>query len=261
MAADFWLGVVQTTIGSAVGFVFGILAFHHQQRRQSSKKEKNEWRAALGAVNRLTTAAGANIEALANSKLQIISDLRSEVEKMKAASEEINETSGAERAKKIPNLVALSESMRHFYMSLPDTSVMAPPEFDEYSSLSKDMPALMLFVHRAMGMMQEQNELIRSRNALIALHAHESGTGDGMTAERIVYYSNMLAGQGEAICEYTDFALDFWRLVLDQIRAYMTAKAIGEFFLEYRHVPEAVKAMPKEELFPLMREKLATFEA
>lgn len=260
MACNFWLGVAQTTIGSAVGFVLGIFAFHHQQRRQSAKKEKDDWRAALDALNRVTTAAGANIEALANSKLQLISDLRSEVEKMKAASEEIYKIPVAERAKNIPDLVALSESMLHFYMSLPETSVMAPPGFGEYSSLSKDMPALTLFVHRAMGMMQELNEQIRSRNALIAQHAHEGGTGDGMNAERIVYYSNMLSGQGEAICESTDFALDFWRLVLDQIKAYMTAKAKGEHFLEYKLVPEAVKAMPKEELFPLMREQLATFE-
>ncbi|MBL4692943.1 MAG: hypothetical protein JKY92_06395 [Magnetovibrio sp.] len=259
MVADFWLGVAQTTIGSAVGFVFGIFAFHHQQLRQSAKKEKDDWRAALDALNRLTTAAGANIEALVNSKLQLINDLRPEVEKMKAASEDAYKTPRAERAKKITNLIAQSEAMLHFYMSLPETSVMAPPEFGEYSSLSKEMPALTMFVHRAMGMMQELNEQIRSRNALIAQQAQESGTGDGLTAERVIYYSSMLSGQGEAICQNTNFALDFWRLVLDQIKAYMTAKAKGEHFFEYTLVPEAVKAMPKEELFPLMRQQLATF--
>ncbi len=259
MAADFWLGVVQTTIGSAVGFMFGIFAFHHQQRLQSDKKKKNDWLAALDALCRLSTAAGANIEALANSKLQLINDLRAEVEKMKSATEEAYKTPGPERVKKIPELLALSESMQHFYMSLPETSVMDPPEFGEYSSLSKDMPALTMFVHRAMGMMKEQNEHIRSRNALIAQHAHESGTGNGMTMERVLYYSTMLSGQGEAICELTDFALDFWRLILDQIKAYKTAKAEGEHILEYELVPKAVKAMPKEELFPLMRKQLVTF--
>ncbi len=69
----------------------------------------------------------------------------------------------------------------------------------------------------------------------------------------------MLSGQGVAICEFTDFALDFRRLILDQIKAYMTAKAKGEHFLEYTLVPEVVEAMPKEELFPLMREQVATF--
>lgn len=260
MSDEFWLGVAQTAIGSALGFVLGIFAFHHQQRRQSATKETDDWRAALDALNRLTTAAGANIEALANSKLQLINDLSPEVEKMKAESEEVIKTPVAERADKIRALNALSESMLHFYMSLPKTSVMSPPEFGEYSSLSRDMPALTLFVHRAMGMMQELNEQIESRNALLAEHAREGGTGAGMTAERVIYYSIMLSGTGEAICKHTDFALDFWRLVLDQVSAYMTAKAKGEHFLAYELVPRVVEAMPKEELFPLMREQLATFE-
>jgi hypothetical protein len=63
VSSQFWLGVAQTAIGSALGFVFGIFAFHYQQRRQAAKKEKDNWRSALDALNRLTTAAGANIEA------------------------------------------------------------------------------------------------------------------------------------------------------------------------------------------------------
>jgi hypothetical protein len=260
VSSQFWLGVAQTTIGSALGFVFGIFAFHYQQQRQTAKKEKDNWRAALDALNRLTTAAGANIEALAVAKLQLINDLRPEVDKMKAASKELYDTPPPERAKKIPALKALSESLLHFYMSLPRTSIMPPPNTGEYSSLSRDMPALTLFVHRAMGMMQELNERIESRNALIAEHAREGGTGAGMTAERITYYSSMLASEGEAICEYTDFALNSWRLVSDQVKAYMTTKAKGEHFLEYKLVPAAAEAMPKDELFPLMREQVATFE-
>lgn len=263
MVAEFWPSVAQTAIGSAIGsalgFVFGIFAFHLQQRHQADRRAKDDWRAALDVLNRLTTTAGANIEALANSKRQFINDLRPEVEKMKAASDEVYNTSGGERTNQIQDLKVLSESMVHFYMSLPEISVMAPPEFGEYSSLSKDMPALTLFVHRAMGETQKLNEYIRSRNALIAQFARENGTGDGMTAERIKYYSAMLSGQGEAICKHTDFALDFWRLVLDQIKAYMTAKANGEHFLEYTLLPVAEEAMPEEELFPLMRKQLTTF--
>jgi hypothetical protein len=260
MSSGFWLGVAQTTIGSALGFVLGIGAFHYQQRRQSAKKAKDDWRAALDALNRLTTASGANIEALAVVKLPLIKDLRPEVEKMKAASEEVYDTPAAERAKKVPAIKALSESLLHFHMSLPRISVMPPPGLGEYSSLSRDMPALTLFVHRAMGMTQELNDRIASRNALIAEYAREGGTGAGMTAERVIYYSGMLTAEGEAICEHMDFALDFWRLVLDQVKAYMTAKAKGEHFLPYQLVPKAAEAMPEGELFPLMREQLATFE-
>ena len=133
---------------------------------------------------------------------------------------------------------------------------MQPPAFEEYSSLSKEMPALNLFVHRAVTMTQELNELIRSRNNLIAQHALEGA----MTAERIIYYSRMLSGQGNVICELTDYALDFWLLSLDQVREYMQVKAKGEHVVKYQLLPEAKKVMPNEELFPLMREQLVTFD-
>jgi hypothetical protein len=59
---------------------------------------------------------------------------------------------------------------------------------------------------------------------------------------------------------HADFALDFWKLVTDQVKAYMTYKAKGEHFLEYQLMPMAVAALPEEELFPAMRAQLATFE-
>ena len=40
MWSDFWLGVVQTAIGSGLGFLLGIGAFNYQQKQQSAKKEK-----------------------------------------------------------------------------------------------------------------------------------------------------------------------------------------------------------------------------
>lgn len=258
--SGFWLGVAQTTIGSTIGFSLGILAFHYQQKWQAELQSKAEWQSALDALNRLSIAAGANIESLANAKLQLIDDIRPEVEKMKAASDDIFDTPPTNRISKVPALKALSVSLQHFYMKLPRTSVLPPPDASEYSMLSKDMPALSLFVHRAMWMMQELNERIESRNALIAEHAREGGTGAGMSGERLIYYSSMLAGEGEAIYMNADFALDFWKLVTDQVKAYMTYKAKGEHFLEYQLMPMAVAALPEEELFPAMRAQLATFE-
>lgn len=260
MSCEFWLGVAQTTIGSTLGFALGIGAFHYQQHLQSKTRNMGDWRAALDALNRLNIAAGVNIEALANSKLQFINDMRPEVEQMKAASIKVYDAPRSEQETQVAALKTLSESLLHFYMSLPRTSVMLPPAVDEYSSLSKDMPALATFVHRAMEMMRELNEHIKSRNALVAEHAREGGMGAGMTSERLIYYSSMLAGEGRAIFEQTDFALDFWRLVLDQIETYMTVKARGEHFLQYRLVPKAEEAMPREELFPLMREQLMRFD-
>jgi hypothetical protein len=102
--------------------------------------------------------------------------------------------------------------------------------------------------------------LTAPRNALIAEHAREGRTGSGMSADGIIYYSSMLADEGEAICEHTDFALDLWSLVLDQIKEYMTSKAKGEYFLEYVLVPKAKEALPEKELFPLMREQMTKFD-
>ena len=178
---------------------------------------------------------------------------------MEAVSKELYETPVEERVKKIPDQIILAESLHYFHLSFPRNSVMLPPEFSEYSSLSKDMPALTLFVHRAMGMMQEINERIESRNARIVECARENETNAGMTADRIIYYSSMLSTEGKAICEHTDFALDFWRLVLDQIKAYKMAKCVGEHVIDYELIPKAIEEMPKEDLFPMMRMQLATF--
>ena len=256
---EFWLGVSQTAIGSGIGFGLGILAFHYQQKRQADLQSKAQWKRAIDALNRLSTAAGANIEALAQSKMQLIDAMRPEVEKMKAASVDIFDTQPADRPKKLLALKAMSESLLHFYMSLPRTSIMPPPNASEYSSLSKDMPALSLFVHRALGMMQELNERIVSRNSLIAEPAREGGAGDGMSGERLLYYSSMLASEGEAIYLHVDDAIDFWRLVADQVAAYMTHMAKGEAYIEYQLAPKAIEALPKEELFPAMRAQLVTF--
>lgn len=259
MSCEFWVGVAQSAIGSGLGFLLGIGAYHYQQKKQSDKKEKENWRAAVDALSRLSMAAGANAEAICNSKLQFVSGLSPEVEKMSEATDEIYELPPDKRAKKTGELNTLSETMRTFYMSFPKTSVMSPPDVREYSSLTVDMPALPLFVHRARDFTLEINERIASRNALIAEHAREGGTGDGMSAERLMYFSRMLAGEGRAICMQTDDALDFWQLVLDQVNAYMKAKAKGVRFVEYKLVPKAKEAMPKEELFPLMRKQLVQF--
>ena len=260
MSSHFLLGLLQTAIGSALGFVFGVGAFHYQQKWQSEKKEKDAWRASLDALNRLSAAGGANIEALAVVKMQFILTLRPEVERMKAATEAIYNLPPKDRNSKVKLLKELSESLVHFYVGVPKVSTMSSPNVGEYSLLSKDMPALTLFVHRAMSTMEEINELIKSRNTLISEHAREGGTGEGMTSERLIFFSIMLSSQGEAICTQVDDALDFWRLVLDQLDAYMTVKAKGEHNIKIKIVPEAIKMMPQKELFPWMREQIETFK-
>jgi len=81
-----------------------------------------------------------------------------------------------------------------------------------------------------------------------------------MTALRFMYYVSMLTSLAVAIREHSDFALDFWRLVRDQIGAYMAVHAKDENLSEYSVAPGALECMPNHELFPLMREQLVTFK-
>lgn len=257
--SEFWLGVLQSAIGSGLGFGFGIVAFHYQQKRQSANDAQNRWLASLDALNRLTNTAAANIEALVNCKLQFAINLMPEVDQMGAASIAAFDAPEEKRIEHTENLIKLSNSMRYFYLSFAQVSVMQPPEYSNYSALSKDMPALPLFAHRAVGMTHEINEHIVSRNELIADQARESGIGGGMSGQRVLYFASMLSGQGKGICENIEFALDFWRLVLDQIDAYRSKEGAGGHLLSYELIPKAAEAMPKEELFPAMREQLAKF--
>lgn len=261
MSSDFWLGVLRSAIGSGLGFGLGIGAFHYQQNRQLTKNETNNWLAALDALNRLTTAAVANTEALVNAKLQFVNNLMPEVEKMASASEALYSAQIENRDNQVQSLLTTSNSLRYFFLASPRNSIMQPPNFSEYSSLSKEMPALTQYVHSAMSMMQELNERTDSRNRIIAEYAREGGAGTSITSGRIFYYSSMLSGEGKAICEQTDFALNFWRLVLDQIQAYRKKQGAGEHLLTYELIPKAIEAMPKKELFPLMREQLKIFAA
>lgn len=260
MGFEFLLGVAQTTIGTGIGFLFGIFAFHYQQRRQSDAKQEGEYRAALDALHRLNIAAMSNIEALANAKLQLINCMKPEVEQMKTAADNVYDAPQEELADKVSILETLSVSMRYFYQSLPSTSVMPQPEFVEYSELSKEMPALSQFVHRADGMMQQLNERIVSRNALIAEHAREGAVVGGMPAERLMYFSSMLADEGTAIYMHADDAMYIWGLVMEQIKLYLTVKAENEQFADYKLIPQAAEEMPKDELFPLMRDQLVKFD-
>lgn len=260
MSHGFWVGVAQTAIGSGLGFGLGILAFHYQQRRQGAKEEADRWRSTLDALNRLMAAAGANIEALANTKIQILSALRPELEGMKTALAAYHEAPSEQRQQRIENLMTAASDMRAFYMTVPRTMTMLPPEPTEISSLSAEMPALTMFVHRAVGMMHELNDIAGMRNQLIAEQARESGNGEGVKERRFIYFVTMLTGQAEALCEYADFSLDFWRLVREQVRAYMTTKGAGQPFLDYKLVPAAEAALPAEELFPLAKAQLVTFD-
>lgn len=258
---NFWLGVLQTFIGSSLGFGLGVVAFHYQQKHQSAQRAKEDWRAALDALHRLDIAAGANIESLAVMKLlPLTSQMAEECRGMKEASDEAYNAPTSQRKGAVTKLRHLSVSSRYFYHTIVKPVVMPVPEFREYSALSKDMPALSLFVHRAMGMTQTFDEVTETRNRFNSERAREDMVGNGINEERFIYYAGMLSSTGLLMHQYVDNALGCWMIVRDQIQAFVEKKAGDQSFQRYQIVPNAARVLPKDELFPLMREQMATFE-
>mgnify|MGYP000300694912 CR=1 FL=1 len=251
--------VAKAAIGSFLGFFLGLLAFGLQRRIQLRAAARGERLALLDALNRLITSAGANIEALVQLKLQLLDDLQPEADRVKEFAEAAFETEPLSRPAKVQELVELCSKMRYFYQSIQPVQIMPPPDFSEFSSVSRQMPALSLFVHRALGCMAECNRAGEARNVLISELAKENAAPHGLPAGRVLYFSQMLAGEASALVENTDFAMDFWRLVLDQLVAFENTLKKNEGLLRFELLPEVENAMPSEELFPKMREQLKQF--
>ncbi|MCZ4269904.1 hypothetical protein O4H48_18535 [Rhodobacteraceae bacterium G21628-S1] len=256
---SFWSEVGKAAIGSFLGFFLGILAFGLQQRSHLRAAAREERLALLDALNRLITSAGANVEALVQLKLQLLDDLKPEADRVKELAEAAFESDPSSRPAKVQELVELCSTMRYFYQSVQPIQIMRPPDFSEFSSGSRQMPALSLFVHRALGCMEECNRAGEARNLLISELAKESAARHGLPEGRVLYFSQMLAGEANALVENTDFSMDFWRLVLDQLVAFENTLKRDEGLLRFELLPEVENAMPSEELFPKLREQLKKF--
>ncbi|MPY73100.1 MAG: hypothetical protein GEU87_02465 [Alphaproteobacteria bacterium] len=256
--ASFGIGILETAIGAALGFGLGLVAFHYQHKREKDTEANEAREAALSALNRVTQTAGLNIEALANLKLQIIEDIKPEVATMKEAVEAWYDADGAEREALFHEMRAISATLRSFYQTFTPLPIMPAPDFREFSLLTREMPVLTNYLHRAMSTMHEINEHIRERNSLVAGHAFENA--NGITAERFIYYSSMLSGLGEYLCQSVDNDLEFFRLTMEQVDRYMKANNEGANYLGFVLVDKAKQALPKENLFPALREQMVTFD-
>lgn len=256
--AGFATSVIETAIGAGLGFGLGLVAFHYQHKREKASEAEEAREAALDALNRVTQTAGLNIEALANLKLQIIGDLKPEVAKMKDALEAFYNAGGADRPALFQDMKDTSETLRSFYQSLSWLPIMPAPDFREFSLVAQEMPALTLYLHRAMSTMHEINDHIRERNSLIAGNALESA--NGMSVQRFVYYVSMLSGLGDYLCQSVDNDLEFFRLTMEQVDSYMKAKNKGASYVSFVLVNKAKEALPKEDLFPELRKQMTTFD-
>tara|TARA_E500000318_G_scaffold110546_1_gene126328 strand:+ start:1137 stop:2090 length:954 start_codon:yes stop_codon:yes gene_type:complete len=258
---QFLLGVTQTAIGSFLGFLLGVAAFIIQQHRQSSAEKKANRRAALDALNRLTSAACANIVELVNFKEQVIVDFAGEVEKARELTKSLYETPPASRDEAGHRMRSLTSSFKHFYISAPRIPIMEPPGAGEYSLFCNEMPPLSQFAHRAIATMQECNDVIARRNTLIRDQAREDLTGDPLTEESLWYFTKMLADDGDALCSQVDDAMTLWQLVAEQVREYRTHRAKGEPSVNFTIEKSMTKFLPDENSLLSYRKQLVKFDS
>ncbi len=260
MFSSLFLPILQTAIGSALGFLLGLWAFHYQQEQIEEKQDASKRKEALDTLSRLALAAGANIESLAILKSQYLNDLKPEAITINEMVASIY-AAGDEKQRKIEvsRLLAQSPKMVHFYRALTKPSTMLAPEPREYVLLQHEMPALSLFVHRAMSFTEELSDCIASRNEAISEHARENTTAIGMPTIRMVYFASMLSDDGKAICNAADYALHCWKLTLDQIEEYVINVGDGQPFLLPTLAEKAVKQLPDENLVPGLRSQMTRF--
>lgn len=251
--SEFGIGVAEAAIGALIGFLFGLVAFHYQQRKAASQQRDAQRRAATDALNRLMLSSVANIEALANAKLQLLDDLRKDLDEMRHAIDRY--LSGITEVDK---LVEVSASLDHFFQTLPTISFMELPAFREFSELSAEMPSLSTFAHRGITMIHEVNARLVERNAFIDRHVSES-TGSGLPVPRVMYYFKMLLDQGDHICETVDYGLYFFSMVLEQIDEYRNSPDLSGKLIAYTIVPMAKDAIPTEDMFPELRKQIVRF--
>lgn len=250
----FFVSVAQTTIGAVLGFLLGVAAFWLQSKSQDKRERQKDHEATIDALQRLLSCAWLNLEALAMIKIQLLDDLRPEIEDMRKRVE-----AAYADDKAIARLVEIQGKTRYFYKGMPELSVMPAPTFEELSPVFEVMPALTTFVHRAMSSMHDLNDRISARNVLITEHARENG-GDGLSSIRLLYFSAMLTDEGRNLYEIAENAMAFFQLVRDQVQSYLDDGLHLKGYARFEFLPEVEKRLPKEERFPRLRAQFRDFK-
>lgn len=248
----FLVGVAQAAIGSFLGFAFGIATLRIQKRSDDKDAKRAENERMLDTLQRVLICSRVNLETLGLFKAGQIAALRPEVPVMRAAYE-----AAFADENKLGDLLAASSNTVHFYSGMPEISKMEAPSFSDLASANKHMPALSVFVYRASSFIDEMNARIFSRNELISQHAKEN-SGDGMTKERLLFFSAMLCDESAAIIELDEFAMAFLDLAGEQIETYLE-KIAKVAPLAPPMLPQTSAMLPPKDTFPAMRALLRVF--
>jgi cell division protein FtsB len=254
----FWLGVVETAIGAALGFGLGLAAFHYQSRNEQREKLKLEKVAANDALFRTMQAAVLNVEALASAKLQLLAQLPQESSKMKELIERFYQADDAGKLEVLPQMREAANHFTTFFMTIPKPSSLEPPDFNELTLIVREMPVLTTFIHRGVSVFHEVVERIEDRNKLIAEYvvANDQIMSDG----RFVYFMSMLSGLADAICIGVDDDMAFFMLVKEQAENYLSSSNVGGEYRIYEIAEAARPYLPADDRFAALKAQIKQFE-
>jgi hypothetical protein len=247
-----WTPVLQTTIGTFGGFLFGLIAYLIQRALQHHSDEKKKDDAVNDALKRTLACASSNIEVISMLKLQLLEALEGDLTVVRPLVDRAFEDD-----KNVAALVQESGKLQHFYKTLARAYELDPPPFSELSRVADSMPGLTTFIHRGMSSMKELQAISNDRNQLLAQHSKENA--EGMNSHRVRYFASMLTDMSQALLEVADNATAFFVLVMEQVENYFEYGIKLQGFKRVQLLPEVKKRLPKNERFPAMRELLVDF--
>lgn len=255
---SFGISIAETAIGAFLGFLLGLATIYFQNRQKDASKKQEKIDQANDALKRLLQSSGLNIEAIAMIKLQMLADLKCEMEQMKGYVKEFYRGDNKEKHKIMSVIRSEKPIFYSFYMTFPNISIMEAPEYKEFTRLADDMPALTTFVFRAMGGIHELNSLLDARNMLISDHSKENAAG--MSDDRFIYFASMLSDTSEAIIQTADNTISFFLLIKRQVESFLRYRSNVKGFVSYNFISNVEGAIPDRDLFPILTAQLVEFE-
>lgn len=259
IALDAIFSIGEIAIGSAVGFVFGIFAFHYQQKRMIEVDRKKQDTESNEAVKRLQQSAALNIEAIAIIKNLFQEKFVKEIELVTIDIEKYHSSSIRLSDEMIlRDMKERASKLNEFFVLCPSVAVSPFPDSREYQYSLKSIPELGLIAFRAENMLVQLNRLINKRNQLI--EAYAASGGNRADDDKYIFYMSLISDAGGGMVTLFDDCLAMIKIVFDQCDHYLDFNLEQPRTTRYSIAPNALKAMPEPGRFPSLEEQLTRFD-
>lgn len=245
-------------IGSAGGFIFGLFAFHYQQKRVQAAQNTERQQAAYDAVDRLAQSAALNIEAVAIVKNMLGPGLDVDSKKMSDLKDQFNQSNVRDKIRIVSEMKDESSSLEHFFILTQRVTGSPFPPNDQYAAAIRKAPILNLLAFRSESLIIQTNEMIDKHNNFIESYSENGGSN--MAVDRYLYFISMLSDSGQAIGVLLDDCLAMLGLVFDQANKYLEGNAEGGRSHKYQIAPNALIAMPPAGRFETLEEQIVEFD-